>query len=227
MTNVKPGKKFAIIAALCYAVTVLYNIITRISFVDSVVGVHFIISWVIIIALAVALFLRSKKSVVVAAGANILCYLYYLINYFSVWHLFDFLAYAILVVVIVLAIKGSAAISKMWFLAGATLLLGNMIGWFQFNYFSRLSGTWEAILFAVVEAAALILCGLWLKNDTSTIASAPVNEPLVSCPNGNGETPTPEIIGGADKLLLYKDLLDSGAITQEEFDQKRKQILGQ
>ncbi|MBQ7638111.1 MAG: SHOCT domain-containing protein [Clostridia bacterium] len=30
----------------------------------------------------------------------------------------------------------------------------------------------------------------------------------------------------ADELKKYKDLLDSGAITQEEYDTKKKQILG-
>lgn len=30
----------------------------------------------------------------------------------------------------------------------------------------------------------------------------------------------------ADEIKKYKDLLDSGAITQEEFDEKKKQLLG-
>ena len=30
----------------------------------------------------------------------------------------------------------------------------------------------------------------------------------------------------ADELKKYKDLLDSGVITQEEFDEKKKQLLG-
>ena len=30
----------------------------------------------------------------------------------------------------------------------------------------------------------------------------------------------------ADELKKYKELLDSGVITQEEFDQKKKQLLG-
>ena len=33
-------------------------------------------------------------------------------------------------------------------------------------------------------------------------------------------------IGAADELKKYKDLLDQGIITQEEFDAKKKQILG-
>lgn len=33
-------------------------------------------------------------------------------------------------------------------------------------------------------------------------------------------------ISQADELKKFKDLLDSGIITQEEFDQKKKQLLG-
>ena len=33
-------------------------------------------------------------------------------------------------------------------------------------------------------------------------------------------------VSSADELKKYKDLLDSGAITQEEFDAKKKQLLG-
>ena len=33
-------------------------------------------------------------------------------------------------------------------------------------------------------------------------------------------------ISDADEILKYKKLLDAGAITQEEFDAKKKQLLG-
>lgn len=33
-------------------------------------------------------------------------------------------------------------------------------------------------------------------------------------------------VSAADEIAKYKDLLDSGAITQEEFDAKKKQLLG-
>lgn len=46
----------------------------------------------------------------------------------------------------------------------------------------------------------------------------------------NKETKTETIIkqetSNADELKKYKDLLDSGIITQEEFDAKKKQLLG-
>ena len=33
-------------------------------------------------------------------------------------------------------------------------------------------------------------------------------------------------VSAADELKKYKDLLDAGIITQEEFDAKKKQLLG-
>ena len=38
--------------------------------------------------------------------------------------------------------------------------------------------------------------------------------------------PAPTAVSSADELKKYKELLDSGIITQEEFDQKKKQLLG-
>ena len=42
----------------------------------------------------------------------------------------------------------------------------------------------------------------------------------------NSETPTIQNMSSADELKKLKDLLDDGIITQEEFDTKKKQLLG-
>ena len=42
----------------------------------------------------------------------------------------------------------------------------------------------------------------------------------------NGETATTPTVSTADEIKKYKDLLDAGAITQEEFEAKKKQLLG-
>ena len=46
--------------------------------------------------------------------------------------------------------------------------------------------------------------------------------------NATAETSvrTAPVNGSADEIMRYKELLDSGAITQEEFDAKKKQLLG-
>lgn len=42
----------------------------------------------------------------------------------------------------------------------------------------------------------------------------------------SGKNPVAAPASSADELLKFKQLLDSGAITQEEFDAKKKQLLG-
>lgn len=42
----------------------------------------------------------------------------------------------------------------------------------------------------------------------------------------NGETSNTTTVSSADEIKKYKDLLDAGAITQEEFEAKKKQLLG-
>ena len=42
---------------------------------------------------------------------------------------------------------------------------------------------------------------------------------------GGGQTTIINQVSGADELKKYKELLDIGAITQEEFDEKKRQIL--
>ena len=50
---------------------------------------------------------------------------------------------------------------------------------------------------------------------------------LVERQNKNtSEVPSNSTMGSADELKKYKDLLDSGVITREEFDTKKKQLLG-
>ena len=48
----------------------------------------------------------------------------------------------------------------------------------------------------------------------------------VMCNSRNLSSPTPQPVSAADEIKKFKELLDIGAITQEEFDQKKKQLLG-
>lgn len=49
---------------------------------------------------------------------------------------------------------------------------------------------------------------------------------LVSRQNNKKNDKNDDISGGADEIKKYKELLDSGAITQEEYDKKKNQLLG-
>lgn len=43
--------------------------------------------------------------------------------------------------------------------------------------------------------------------------------------NNNNEPKVQNTLSGAEEIKKYKELLDSGIITQEEFDEKKKQLL--
>lgn len=228
MTKTESGKKYALIAAICYAVYAIYNIIDVIIYVSNyeyaTITVFKILFWIRMLGMAVALFVKNQKIVIAAAGVNALLGAYYIVTYFSLWNLCDFLAYASVVVFVILTLKGNDVVKKIWFVPAAVLLLGCVIDWIEF-----LSATWiwKSMLVSIVEIVALLFVGMWIKEDAMPAEAAPVNEYATFNPQSvYSTTAVSSTIGGADKLKMYKDLLDSGAITQEEFDAKKKEILG-
>ena len=228
MTKTESGKKYALIAATCYAVYAIYNIIDVIIYVSNyeyaTITVFKILFWIGMLGMAVALFVKNQKIVIAAAGVNALLGAYYIVTYFSLWNLCDFLAYASVVVFVILTLKGNDVVKKIWFVPVAVLLLGCVIDWIEF-----LSATWiwKSMLVSIVEIVALLFAGMWVKEIVAPAEASPVNEYATFSPQSVNSTPaSSSAIGGADKLKMYKDLLESGTITQEEFDAKKKQILG-
>lgn len=70
--------------------------------------------------------------------------------------------------------------------------------------------------------AALLFAALGLRNGLT-------KEKQVSQLRGLQEKDTPrmqDVFGGSEALKTCKELLDMGIITQEEFDEKKRQILG-
>ena len=231
MTKTESGKKYALIAAICYAVYAIYNIINRIIYVSNseyaTITVFNILFWIGMLGMAVALFVKNQKIVIAAAGVNALLGAYYIVTYFSLWNLCDFLAYTSVVVFVVLTLKGNDVVKKIWFVPAAVLLLGCVIGWITGGYFEFLSAAWKSMLVSIVEIVALLFAGMWVKEIVAPAEASPVNEYATFNPQSINSTPaSSSAIGGADKLKMYKDLLESGTITQEEFDAKKKQILG-
>lgn len=232
----KSIKKANIIAAICFLIGITSSLIEGIySFQYDLL---FIIKYAILIALPVTLFTNKRKAFVFAAGASALWYLYCLIGfYFSSFYLFFFLAYACLTVLVILAIKKNRAARKLWFLPFAFFLTSVIIYWSRWglDFFSYIAYAWSAVLAHIAEVLALVFAGIWnrdfslpqaakdhisLSNETgyeNTFSAAGPEDSL------NQQT---SVIGGADKIRMYKELLDSGVITQDEFDAKKKQILG-
>lgn len=70
-----------------------------------------------------------------------------------------------------------------------------------------------------------------ISSETPSSQKFYVNNSVISNPNPNVNSITqsnsnPSIVNNADEIMKYKQLLDMGAISQEDFDQKRKELLG-
>ena len=224
-------KPYALMAGVCYGIKGLCNIITHITYAlesdYAPITALNIIFWIAMLGMAVTLFLKNEKAIIAAAGVNALLDLYCFVHYFSLSDLLDFVAYASVVALLVFALKKNDVVQKVWFIAGAAMLLGRLIVWIDYGYFSYISESWKSILFSLIEIGGLTLLGLWIKEHDFVSAKAePTNEYSTFDPQAVYSSPlSASAIGGADKLKMYKELLESGTITQEEFDAKKRQIL--
>lgn len=234
-------KKYSLISAILFFALGLYSVILGV--IDASQYEYYTITfltvfyWAVTFALgAVALLRKNNIIALVATGANVVLRLIYVVQYTSLYNVLDLLvAAALLVLVLFVSIdqlKRNAKISKMiWFAPAAIFLVNNVIMWIQQRFFRHISYTWPYMVSAVVEIAALLFMGLWImelaKNATEPVASASNTQYATFNPESYATSQqTSSVIGNADKLKIYKELLDSGAITQEEFDAKKKQILG-
>ena len=231
MTKSKRERIFSMIAAICYTVYASYyfinNIINAIIY-DEAITLLRIFFWIATFGMAVTLFMKNQKAVAVAGGVNVLLDCFYIISYFNLCDFCNLIAYAGIVALIFLSIKGKSAVKKIWFVPAGVMSLGYITNWISGNAFIFFPIWWQYILIEVVEIVAMLFVGLWLKETITPVDSAPVNEYLkVTTQTMYSASNSSPVIGGADKLKMYKELLDSGIITQDEFDAKKKEILGQ
>lgn len=238
-------KNFAFIAAICYTLCCVYylylcyvrvhNVIAGYLTIDSSPGLAEIINFfllfpvVLSISMAILLFLKKRKALLVVTCLAVAINIYYLsayllddIRYLVRWGsltdwihsgtsltLLTVIGYAFLAVLITLSVKKKQAVRALWFVPAICLLASSLIYYLHWWYidFSSLYD-WCEVLSGALKIASIFFVGLWLR---STVPAKSKKEAA--------------IIGGADKLKLYKNLLDSGIISEEEFAAKKQEIL--
>lgn len=229
-------RKWALIAAISFLSIVLFYLLEDIIICYQIYG-HFAVTLLdypgnvfyfgILLVLSVALFLRNKTVLLIGAGAMVAYGVYWLIDYFAFYYFCDILGYLVLVILVILSIKKNEIVTKIWFIPSVLYIVGTCIEWIRYGYFSNLEGVWASMVLTLAEIAGLFFTGMWLSE---TMAPATNSLNGYSPFNTNVDSAMPaddsELIGGADRIRMYKELLDSGIITQEEFEQKKKQILG-
>ena len=110
-------------------------------------------------------------------------------------------------IITILLIENKFILVNLWFLPAvfmATVFLAEAL----YSGVNIRGNLWD-----LVTAAALFFVGLWQKN-----ALYPGAGPKNRAPQ--------QYVSGADEIKKYKELLDNGAITPQEYEEKKKQILG-
>ena len=232
MTESKQKQEtYAIIVGVIYIIPAIFNFIIRYTY-GRYDYCYQLVEPVLLVGMAATLFIKNKKAVAFAAGANALFCIIgfaliirnifsatYLDSYYSPdlfyllkvpVYLFEAFAYTALIVISVVPFKKAQTIKKLWYIPGILFLLGTIICFF-------ICSNLMEFLQLAVESIALFLTGLWLKVDFYTAKEDVTTQATLS---------SSITIGDADKIMMYKELLDNGTITQEEFDIKKKEILG-
>ena len=180
-------------------------------------------------AMAVTVFIKNKKAVavssIVCAVSRLIIAIVQTISY-GEFQFYDIAVTILISAFAVMFILGSNKnininidIKNIWFVPGVIYFILNVYTWIAYEYSSEM---WKGILMDIVLPCGIILAGLWLKEDVSTEDKENVNAVFANVYQANAGMPN---IGDADRLMKLKDLLDSGIITQEEFDEKKKEIL--
>lgn len=234
MTESKNGKLFAIIAAILFIGIGIYGIIISRKMVIEIeyytIRWQTVAWWFFYISMGVLLLIRKKHiGLLIPPAIAALLSVLNLIAYFRFETLFTCVAWILLFVVFLLNVipgMNAGATKILCFLPGGIYLIGDLIIWIQFGYFSDIgSGTGRVMILTIIRVAAMVLAGLWLK-ETMYVVEPSVNKNQYSTFNPQSTMPQQNnLIGGADKIKMYKDLLDSGVISQEEFNLKKREIL--
>ena len=230
MKSISQNSKIALIAAICFTLYIVLRVLVCLS-----LWVNHVNEWLLIfgyIGLTTTLYLRNKKMMLIAACficlTNLITSLYWLvetsiISMYCSEFILSFLAYAALVLLIFLSSKEDIKAKYFWFLPAVFIVVS------VFRFVPDSSGFYylDDLLTFLFEAIALFFAGLWLKRECRAVQKRPSHfktESSTSTTSSRSESSY--IIGSADKLKALKELLDAGTITQEEFETKKKQILG-
>lgn len=235
----KNSRLYAYLAAVCYIVSAIYCIVVNIIESTDSDGLNFntIVYIIICIIFSVALLLRNEKILLAIMAFNVLYILYCLIDFFYIGNLFDFAASVLLLVVALAILMDKSGLQRFWYLPAILSLFSYIAGILRTCHLlmkvypsvypsvgavlkSDFISFERVLLYGIVPAVAYALVGLWLKVADHSPTSNPVKAAPAASPSHPSQAETIE------RLKEYKSLLDCGAITEEEFQEKKKNLLG-
>ena len=219
----KHERQFAIASTACFVILCMRYIYFGIQqtvlgdtfpYLDTVMGVIYVAT------VSTAIFLRKGFLLLVAVIIRMFSYTYYLIYNFNYMDIPAIFLFGIMLILFVLTQQNDSAVKKFGVITSvvAFILIVMYIfilitNWNLFQHIS-LRGIllyWE-VLFpygfpSIIELLGFIFISLWCRERISVRC----NEPAT---------------GNVNSLKEYKKLLDAGVISQEEFEEKKRQVLG-
>lgn len=209
------SRPFSVLAGACFAVIILYYLLfggigqyalSLFKNIDEVFGAFSfdmilpVLELILLTALAVSFFAAGKVFVMVTVGLATLLDLYSFLSpliredRFHLYMLIGVLAYAALFLTVLLAKKRKRAVSFLWILPLALILAYNVL----YHLKAGWGFSWEFYLIDLLEIAAFLFAGLWLKESLKEIPPKPYGFPPAAYqpyrqpdrhPSGAGQPP--------------------------------------
>lgn len=211
---------FRLASGVCYILGALYGLFTQFSSYTWIGGILQIIALILV---AVGMFLQFPLLSVMGSGIQILTRyrailgIKFLFQSFSMYQaLVGFrelalMLYWVVFLLAVLNIKGKR--KNLGIASGCLLLILSILTFGRAQYI---------IFEGIIPAAGAVLFALAADDFPNKISSVPA-----VTPHKSSNTATSEYEGNqVERLAKLKELLDKGVISQEEFDAKKKQIMG-
>jgi|GEM_PF-4183711 len=159
-----------------------------------------------------------------AALPNVLClipFFLYHVNWISPFRFFAMVFFVVLILVNVIGIKKKVIMTKIFgFIPSILFCIDIIMCCVQciinkyYNYYGYdFWGCLRHIFGNIFEMFGFFFMGLWLIKSVNDAPRKSKNKKLEYN------------LGGAEKIKKYKELLDAGVITEEEFERKKKEAL--
>lgn len=220
-----PARLYSLLAGLCFLIVALYSIFQGVWYHYIMIPTNMYFN-VIMLAFAIVLFVgRWNIGVLVVSVLYALwCLPSIRYNIYGAMNGYSALLLAVLTagcVLVPLRRNAAKMVKKAWFLPGTYFLLSYILQGLRFGlfYFAICYTTFTSLLIS----GGLFLMGLWLR---ASWAETRNQEPVAVIYT----KPYPEDVpkGGASEmeayLNSYQNLVDSGVMTKEEFEEKKRQL---
>ena len=214
--NLKIARYITGVLFLALAIT---SFLYKYSYPDSTYAIGYIVSALGAAIMAVSMFLGMRQVFIVGAGVQAVSCLIRLLasqefsSLKNIKSIFSLVLLLLGYVLIALAIQDKKNTSKYVIVSVVLFLIGNIANQIAFLT-DRFSIIWALKDFVSVVSPILLACIVFENIPQAQTTKTVTQSPQITKSDNRIE-----------ELTKLKDLLDAGAITQEEFDAKKKQLL--